>query len=91
MVANGKVYVGTVIDGTYGVTVLGLLTASGTGQLRVPVILVDSLWDQEDIYGAIAVYKATKPKDTENDKVFLVVGPWHHGQEIDDGSSLGPL
>ena len=26
--------------------------------LKVPVMLVHSLWDQEDIYGAIAVYKA---------------------------------
>ncbi len=59
--------------------------------LQVPVMLVDSLWDQEDIYGAIAVYKAIKPKDTGNDKVFLVLGPWHHGQEIHDGSTLGPL
>jgi putative CocE/NonD family hydrolase len=59
--------------------------------LKVPVMLVHSLWDQEDIYGAIAVYKAIKPKDTTNDKVFLVLGPWHHGQEIGDGSTLGPL
>ncbi len=59
--------------------------------LQVPVMLVDSLWDQEDIYGAIAVYKAIKPKDTGNDKVFLVMGPWHHGQEIGDGSTLGAL
>ncbi len=59
--------------------------------LKVPVMLVHSLWDQEDIYGAIAVYKAIKPKDTNNDKVFLVMGPWHHGQEIDDGSTLGAL
>ena len=59
--------------------------------LTVPVMLVHSLWDQEDIYGAIAVYKAIKPKDTSNDKVFLVMGPWHHGQEIEDGSSLGVL
>src|ERR1700732_4696626 len=59
--------------------------------LKVPVMLVHSLWDQEDIYGAIAVYKAIKPKDTGNDKVFLVMGPWHHGQEIEDGSTLGPL
>ena len=36
-------------------------------------MLVHSLWDQEDIYGAIAVYKAIKPKDTANDKVFLVM------------------
>ena len=59
--------------------------------LAVPVLLVHSLWDQEDIYGAPAVYKAIKPKDTGNDKVFMVMGPWHHGQEIDEGSSLGAL
>ena len=59
--------------------------------LKVPVMLVHSLWDQEDIYGDIAVYKAIKPKDTGNDKVFLVMGPWHHGQEIRDGSSLGAI
>src|SRR6266516_2125561 len=59
--------------------------------LKVPVMLVHSLWDQEDIYGAIAVYKAIEPKDIGNDKVFLVMGPWHHGQEIRDGSSLGAL
>jgi putative CocE/NonD family hydrolase len=59
--------------------------------LKVPVMLVHSLWDQEDIYGAIAVYKAIEPKDTNNDKVFLVIGPWHHGQEIADGSTLGAL
>jgi len=59
--------------------------------LKVPVMLVHSLWDQEDIYGDIAVYKAIKPKDTNNDKVFLVMGPWHHGQEIRDGSALGAI
>ena len=59
--------------------------------LKVPVMLVHSLWDQEDIYGAIAVYKAIEPKDTNNDKVFLVMGPWHHGQEIADGSKLGAI
>jgi len=59
--------------------------------LTVPTMLVHSLWDQEDIYGALAVYKAIKPKDSSNDKVFLVMGPWHHGQEIQDGSTLGVL
>ncbi|HLK18425.1 MAG TPA: CocE/NonD family hydrolase [Bryobacteraceae bacterium] len=59
--------------------------------LKVPTMLVASLWDQEDIYGAIAVYKAIKPKDQSNDKVYLVLGPWFHGQEIGDGSSLGAL
>jgi len=59
--------------------------------LKVPVMLVHSLWDQEDIYGDIAVYNAIKPKDVNNDKVFLVMGPWHHGQEIGDGSALGAV
>ncbi len=59
--------------------------------LKVPTMLVHGLWDQEDIYGAPAVYKAIEPKDTANDRVFLVMGPWYHGQEIGDGSSLGAL
>jgi uncharacterized protein len=59
--------------------------------LKVPVMLVHSLWDQEDIYGAMAVYKAIKAKDTTNDKVFLTMGPWYHGQSIGDGSTLGAL
>jgi hypothetical protein len=59
--------------------------------LGVPVMLVHGLWDQEDIYGAPAVYRALEPKDADNDRVFLVIGPWHHGQQISDGSSLGAL
>ena len=59
--------------------------------LKVPVMLVHSLWDQEDIYGAIAVYQQIEPKDANNDKVFLVMGPWHHGQEIKAGNTLGAI
>ena len=59
--------------------------------LKVPVMLVHSLWDQEDIYGAMAVYKALKPLDKDGDKVFIVLGPWHHGQEIEDAASLGAI
>ena len=63
----------------------------GAQPLKVPTMLVDSLWDQEDIYGATAVYRAIKPKDKSNDMVYLVMGPWHHGQEIEDAGSLGVL
>jgi hypothetical protein len=59
--------------------------------LKVPTMLVDSLWDQEDIYGAPALYQALKARNPANDKLFLVLGPWHHGQEIGDGSTLGAL
>ena len=58
--------------------------------LTVPTLLVHSLWDAEDIYGAIAVYKAVKPKDSNNN-LFLVMGPWVHGGGIQEGSSLGAL
>ncbi len=62
-----------------------------TQPVTVPTMLVHSLWDQEDNYGATAVYDAIKPNDKSGDKVFLVIGPWHHGQMIGDGSSLGAL
>jgi putative CocE/NonD family hydrolase len=58
--------------------------------IKVPFMLVHSLWDQEDIYGAMAVYKAVKPLDKDG-KVFMVLGPWHHGQEIEDADSLGAI
>lgn len=59
--------------------------------LTVPTMLVASLWDQEDIYGAIAVYKALEPNDKNKGKLFLVLGPWHHGQEIEEADSLGAI
>ena len=59
--------------------------------LKVPVMLVHGLWDQEDIYGDIAVYKAIEPKDANNNMVYMVLGPWHHGQQIREGSSLGAI
>lgn len=61
--------------------------------LTVPTMLVASLWDQEDIYGAMAVYKemqASQP-DSVKGRLFLVMGPWHHGQEIGEASSLGAI
>ena len=58
--------------------------------VTVPTLLVHSLWDAEDIYGPIAVYKAIKPNDKDN-KVFLVMGPWNHGGQDGDGSKLGAI
>ena len=59
--------------------------------LKVPTMLVDSLWDAEDIYGAPAVYRAIEPKDTNNDMVYLTMGPWWHGQGIHQGRSTGNI
>jgi putative CocE/NonD family hydrolase len=57
----------------------------------IPVMLVHSLWDAEDIYGALAVYKKLSAMQQVSDKLYLVLGPWHHGQGIENGSSLGAL
>jgi uncharacterized protein len=58
---------------------------------QVPTMFVASLWDQEDMYGAIATYSALEPRDTGNDRNFLVLGPWRHSGVNYDGSSLGVL
>jgi putative CocE/NonD family hydrolase len=57
--------------------------------LTVPTLFVDSLWDQEDIYGAPAAFDAVKKSDNGN--AHLVLGPWHHGQANGLGAALGPL
>jgi putative CocE/NonD family hydrolase len=59
--------------------------------LNVPVMWLQGLWDQEDMWGAIHCYEAVEPKDAANDKNFLVMGPWRHSQINGDGYSLGPL
>jgi uncharacterized protein len=59
--------------------------------VSVPVMLVHSLWDQEDIYGNVAVYKALAPQDPDHSKVFLVLGPWFHHQQRLEGSAVGPI
>ncbi|MFX4084592.1 CocE/NonD family hydrolase [Sphingobium yanoikuyae] len=59
--------------------------------LTVPTMLVVGQWDQEDSYGAPAVYKALEPQDKKNDMVSLVIGPWRHSGVNYEGRSLGDL
>jgi putative CocE/NonD family hydrolase len=54
-------------------------------------MLVHSLWDQEDIYGNIAVYKALEAQPGDHSNVFLVLGPWFHHQARLDGSRIGAI
>ena len=56
----------------------------------VPTLWVASQWDQEDMYGAVAAYEALKPVDPTGLNQ-LVIGPWAHGGEGQDGSSLGAI
>ncbi|MEO8064601.1 MAG: CocE/NonD family hydrolase [Pseudomonadota bacterium] len=59
--------------------------------LKVPTMLEVGQWDQEDSYGAPAVYRALEPKDKNNDMVSLVIGPWRHSGANHYGFDLGAL
>ncbi len=59
--------------------------------LTVPTLLEVGQWDQEDSYGAPAVYRALEPKDKNNDKVALHIGPWRHSGANHYGYDLGDL
>jgi predicted acyl esterase len=59
--------------------------------LTVPTLLEVGQWDQEDSYGAAAVYRALEPKDRNNDMVFLHIGPWRHSGANHYGYDLGAL
>ncbi|HMC92145.1 MAG TPA: CocE/NonD family hydrolase, partial [Allosphingosinicella sp.] len=48
-------------------------------KLTVPTMLVVGQWDQEDSYGAPAVYRALAPQAAPgSDLLHLVIGPWRH-------------
>ena len=57
--------------------------------VTVPTMLVHSLWDQEDIYGNIALYKALRARHPEERDLYLVIGPWFHHQERLEGDGIG--
>ena len=59
----------------------------GQRPLSVPTLLVGSLWDQEDIYGAVAVFNAVKSSANAS----LALGPWYHGQANGIATALGPI
>ena len=63
----------------------------GKQPLTVPTMWIQGIWDQEDMWGGIHCYRAVEPKDTNNTKNFLVMGPWRHSGVNYDGSALGPL
>ena len=59
--------------------------------LKLPVLVVHGLFDQEDNFGGIAAYKALEAQDANNDMIHLAIGPWNHGQSQNEGSTLGAL
>jgi putative CocE/NonD family hydrolase len=59
--------------------------------LKVPMMIVSGLFDQEDIYGGPALYMALAPKDPNGEYVHLVLGPWNHGQGRREGRGIGMI
>lgn len=59
--------------------------------LKVPTLWVGSLYDQEDIYGAVHAYKAVEAKDANNDMNFLALGAWRHSGVNYEQRQLGAL
>jgi putative CocE/NonD family hydrolase len=59
--------------------------------VKVPMLIVSGLFDQEDIYGGPALFKALAPKDPKGEMIHLVLGPWNHGQGRREGRGIGPI
>ena len=56
----------------------------------VPTLVVGGWWDQEDLYGPLAMYQALEKND-KDDQVNLVMGPWNHGGWGGRGRRLGAI
>ena len=63
----------------------------GARKLTVPTLLMLGQWDQEDSYGAPAVFRALSPQDPDNRLVHLAIGPWRHSGVNHYGYDLGAL
>ncbi|WP_028006766.1 CocE/NonD family hydrolase [Solimonas flava] len=59
--------------------------------LTVPTMLIVGQWDQEDSYGAPAVYRALANSQQRRAPVSLVIGPWRHSGVNHYGYELGAL
>ena len=60
-------------------------------KLTVPTLLVVGQWDQEDSYGAPAVYKALKDQPGAAGLLHMAIGPWRHSGVNHYGFELGAL
>ena len=57
-------------------------------QVTVPTLEVGGYWDQEDMWGPQEQYAVLKPHDTKHE-VFMVLGPWNHGEWVRTTRHLG--
>ena len=59
--------------------------------LKVPMMIVSGLFDQEDIYGGPALFAALADKDPRGEKLHLILGPWNHGGGRREGRAIGAI
>ncbi|HZM14432.1 MAG TPA: CocE/NonD family hydrolase [Candidatus Krumholzibacteria bacterium] len=59
--------------------------------ITVPMMIVAGLFDQEDIYGGPALFKALARNDPTGQMIHLVLGPWNHGQGRREGRGIGQI
>ena len=59
-------------------------------KVEAPTLEVGGWWDQEDMWGTQAEYAALEPHDKKHE-VFLVLGPWNHGEWSQPTHSLGAI
>ena len=58
--------------------------------ITTPLLLVGGRYDEQDQYGAPAVFRALRLLDKDR-KVSLLLGPWAHMGVLGDGAALGPI
>ena len=59
--------------------------------IAVPMMIVAGLFDQEDIYGGPALYRALSKRADAAGRLHLVLGPWHHGGGRGSGGDIGQI
>jgi putative CocE/NonD family hydrolase len=59
--------------------------------IAVPMMIVAGLFDQEDIYGGPALYRALAKRTDAPGRLHLVLGPWHHGGSRAAGGEIGQI
>ena len=59
--------------------------------IAVPMMIVAGLFDQEDIYGGPALYRALSKRADAAGRLHLVLGPWNHGGGRSAGGEIGQI
>lgn len=62
-----------------------------TQPIKVPMMIVSGLFDQEDSYGGPALFRDLIKRPDAAGKLHLILGPWNHGGGRRAGGAIGPI